>query len=93
MVPMYALNFSMQLGSPPDLTILMQQKPMSITEDMMLGNIGLQWGMLEYQYGDALPKLAKDLAKVSADDVADVVNRYLTKDKRMTLLLTPQAAK
>lgn len=93
MVPMYALNFSMQLGSPPDLAILMQQKPIGITEDMMLGNIGLQWGMFEYQYGDALPKLAKDLAKVSADDVADVVNRYLTKDKQMTLLLKSPALK
>ena len=62
-----------------------------MTETMMLGNIGLQWGMLEYQYGDALPKFASALANVSVDDVADVVNRYLTEEERMTLLLTPRA--
>ena len=93
MVPMYALNFSMQLGSPPDIALLMQQKPIDISEDMMLGNIGLQWGMLEYQYGDALPKLASALSNVSSDDVADVVNRYLTEDKQMTLLLKPPVLK
>ena len=87
MVQMYALNLSMELGSPPDIAILMQQKPIGITEDMMLANIGLQWGMLEYQYGDALTKFASALANVSADDVADVVNRYLTEDKQMTLHL------
>ncbi|MXV76901.1 insulinase family protein, partial [Candidatus Poribacteria bacterium] len=93
MVPMYAMNLSMQLASPPDIALIMQQKPIGITEDMMLGNIGLQWGMLVYQYGDALPKLASALASVTASDVADVVNRYLTKDKRMTLLLTPPSLK
>ncbi len=87
MVPMYALNFSMQLGSPPDIAMLMQQKPIGITEEMMLGNIGLQWGILEYRYGETLTKFANALANVSADDVADVVNRYLTEDKQMTLLL------
>lgn len=93
MVPMYALNLSMQLSSPPDLAIIMQQKPIGITEDMILGNIGLQWGMFEYQYGDTLPKLAGALANVSAVDVVDVVNRYLTVEKQMTLLLKPPALK
>ena len=91
-VPMYAQTLSMELGSPPDMKMLMQQyKAAGMTETMMLGNIGLQWGMLEYQYGDTLPQFASALANVSADDVADVVNRYLTEDKQMTLLLTPRA--
>ena len=92
MVPMYALNLSMQLGSPPDIALVMQQKPIGISEDIILGNIGLQWGMLVYQYGDALPKLASALSSVSADDVSDAVNRYLTEDKQMTLVLIPQAS-
>ena len=92
-VPMYAQALSMELGSPPDITMVMQQyKSAGITETMMLGNIGLQWGMLEYQYGDTLPQFASALANVSADDVADVVNRYLTEEERRTLLLTPRAS-
>ncbi|MCY3549066.1 MAG: insulinase family protein [Candidatus Poribacteria bacterium] len=90
-VTMYAQALSMELGSPPDITMVMQQyKSAGMTETMMLGNIGLQWGMLEYQYGDTLPHLAKAFANISAADVADVVNRYLTEDERMTLLLTPR---
>ena len=92
-VPMYAQFLSMELSSPPDMTMVMQQKPAGMTETTMLGAIGLQWGMLEYQYGDGLPKFASALANVSADDVADVVNRYLTADARRTLLLTPRALK
>ena len=91
-VPMYAQALSMELGSPPDMTMVMQQKPVGMTETMMLGNIGLQWGMLEYQYGDTLPQFANALANVSADDVVDVVNRYLTEDERMTLVITPRAS-
>ena len=91
-VPMYAQALSMELGSPPDMTMVMRQKPVGMTETMMLANIGVQWGMLEYQYGDALPQFASALADVSAVDVADVVNRYLTEDERMTLLLTPRAS-
>ncbi len=91
-VPMYAQALSMELGSPPDMTVVMQQKPVGMTETMMLGNIGLQWGMLEYQYGDALPQFASALANISAADVVDVVNRYLTEDERMTLVLTPRAS-
>ncbi|MYK21506.1 hypothetical protein F4054_04515 [Candidatus Poribacteria bacterium] len=62
-----------------------------MSETMVLGNIGVQWGMREYQHGDKLPQLASAFADVAAADVANVVNRYLTEDRRMTLLLTPQA--
>lgn len=92
-VPMYAQALSMELGSPPDIAMVMQQQAVGVSETMVLANIGLQWGMLEYQYGETLPKLAKAFTNVSADDVADVVNRYLTEDKQMTLLLTPHALK
>ena len=91
-VAMFASFLSKELGSSPDIAMMMQQKPAGMTETMMLGSIGLQWGLLEYQYGDALPKFASALANVSADDVADVVNRYLTEDERMTLLLTPRTS-
>ena len=90
---MIAPALSMQFSSPMDIEMVRQQhKPAGMTETMMLGNIGLQWGLLEYQYGDALPQFASALANVSAADVADVVNRHLTEDARMTLVLTPRAA-
>ena len=87
-VPMIAQSLSMELSSSPDMTMVMQQKPAGVTETMMLLQLGLTWGMLDYQYGDKLPQLASAFADVSADDVASVVNQYLTEDHRMTLLLT-----
>ena len=91
-VAMIAPTLSMQFSSPDIEMIMQQHKPAGMTETMMLGNIGLQWGLLEYHYGDSLPQFASALANVSAADVADVVNRHLTEDKRMTLVLTPRAS-
>ena len=89
---MAAPSLSMQFSSPLDVERIKQQIPPGTSTTMALGNIGLWWGMLEYQYGDTLPQLARAFANVSADDVADVVNRYLTEDARMPLLLTPRAS-
>ena len=91
-VAMAAPALSTQFSSPLDVEMIKQHKPAGVSETMMLGNIGLQWGMLEYQYGETLPQLASAFANVSADNVADVVNRYLTEDERMTLVLTPRAS-
>ena len=92
-VPMIAQSVSMELSAPPDITTLMQYKPENIPENLMFLQVGVSWGMIEYQYGNNLPQLASAFADVSADDVADVVNRYLTENRRMTLLLTPQASR
>ena len=89
---MAAPFFSMQFRGPLDVKRVMQQQPVGVSETIVLGNIGLQWGMREYQHGDTLSQLASAFAKVSADDVASVVNRYLTEDRRMTLILTPRAS-
>ena len=92
-VAMAAPALSQQFSAPMDIEMVMQQhKPAGMTETMMLGNLGLQWGLLEYQHGDALPKFANALADVAAADVADVVNQHLTEDARMTLVLTPRAS-
>ncbi len=91
-VVMMTPSLSMQFSSPLDIEMMKQQKPAGVSETVMLANIGLWWGMLEYQYGETLPQLADAFAKVSAADVADVVNRYLTEDARMTLVLAPRDA-
>ena len=89
-VAMAAPFFAMQFSAPLDVKMVMQQQPVGVSETMVLGNIGLQWGMREYQHGDTLFQLASAFADVSAADVASAVNRYLTEDRRMTLVLTPR---
>ena len=91
-VPMYAEYLSMELSAPPDMKTLMENKPENMTETLRLLQFGVSWGTIEYQYGNNLSQLATAFADVSADDVASVVNRYLTEDHRMTLLLTPRAS-
>lgn len=92
-VPFYAQSLSRELSGPPDIALLKQYKPANISETLMVLQIGVSWGMMEYRYGNTLEKLASDFSKVTAADVADVVNEYLTEDKRMTLLLTPRVTK
>ena len=89
-VPMVAQSLSKELGAPPDMKTLMQYKPENVPEALMLLQLGVRWGTIEYQFGGNLSQLASAFADVSAADVANVVNRYLTEDRRMTLLLTPQ---
>ena len=91
-VPRIAQSLSMELAAPPDMKALMQYKPENVPENLMLLQLGVSWGTVEYQYGDTLPQLASAFANVTAVDVAGVVNRYLTEDRRMTLVLTPQAS-
>ena len=90
-VPVLAQSLSTELSAPPDMKTLMQYKPANITETHMLLQLGVTWGMLEYQYGETMPQLAKASGNVSAADVASVVNRYLTEKNRRTLVLSPRA--
>ncbi|RKU31525.1 hypothetical protein C6497_01640 [Candidatus Poribacteria bacterium] len=89
-VAMIATELSKYFSSPLDFEVVKKQKVLGMSETMMLGSIGLQWGLLEFQYGENLPKIAKTLADVSPEDVANVVNRYLTEEDRKTLILTPK---
>ena len=91
-VPMIAQFISMELSGPPDITTLMQQKPENMTETHRLLQLGVSWGIVEYQFGETMSQLASAFADVSAADVASVVNRYLTKENRRTLVLTPRAS-
>ncbi len=90
-VPMIAESLSKELSAPPDMKTLMQYKPENVPAGLVLLQFAVSWGTIEYQYGHNLSKLARAFADVSAADVASVVNRYLTEDRRMTLVLTPRA--
>ena len=91
--PMIAQSLSMEFSAPPDMKTLMQHKPENMPEHLMFLQLGVSWGLVEYQYGDKLPQLTSALADVSATDVASVANRYLSEAHRMTLLLTPRASR
>ena len=92
-VPMIAQRLSTELSAPPDMKTLMQHKPENVPENLMLLQLGVSWGTIEYQLGDNLSQLANAFADVTAVDVASVVNQYLTEERRMTLLLTPRASR
>ena len=92
-VVMAAPSLSMQFSSPLDLDTMKQYNQQGVSETMMLANIGLWWGMLEYRYGENLPHLANALKNVSAEDVANVVNKYLSEKDRTTLVLIPRDEK
>ena len=92
-VPMIAQGLSTELSAPLDLKTLMQHKPENMPENLMFLQLGVSWGIMEYQYGDNLSQLANAFANVTAVDVASTVNRYLTEEQRMTLLLTPRASR
>ena len=92
-VPMIAQSLSKELSAPPDMKTLMQYKPENMSEAMMLLQLGVSWGTMEYQFGDTLSQLASAFADVSAADVASVVNRYLTEERRMPLVLTPRVSR
>jgi hypothetical protein len=51
-IAMAAPTLSMQFSSPMDVKMIMQQQPAGTSETMIVGSIGLQWGMREYQYGE-----------------------------------------
>ncbi|MYF99025.1 sigma-70 family RNA polymerase sigma factor [Candidatus Poribacteria bacterium] len=91
-VAMVTNYLSQELSAPPDMKTLMQNKPENVPESMWLLQLGVSWGMLEYKYGETMSQLAKAIANVSTDDVASVVNRYFTEDRRMTLVLSPKAS-
>ena len=90
---MIAQRLSTELSAPPDMKTLMQHKPENVPENLMLLQLGVSWGTIEYQLGDNLSQLANAFADVTAVDVASVVNQYLTEERRMTLLLTPRASR
>ncbi len=92
-VPMIAQSLSKELSAPPDMKTLMQYKSENIPENLVFLQLGVSWGIMEYQYGDTLSQLASAFADVSAADVANAVNRYLSEAHQMTLLLTPRASR
>ncbi len=89
-IPMLATNLSNQLGTPPDLAQVLKFKPPQVTEAMMLGNLGLQWGLSEFRYGERRAALVAALKAVTVSRVSTAAKKHLADQKRTTLLLEPR---
>lgn len=86
-IQMLAMNLSMQLSAPSDLDAALRVKPAQVSELMIVGNLGLQWGLHEYRYGEHRSAIAAAIRSVDHARVAAVAKKYLSNDKRRTLLL------
>jgi predicted Zn-dependent peptidase len=73
-----------------DPALMKQQAPPEISSAMIEGNIGLQWGMREFQFGADRATLAKNLATLTPDDVQGALKRYLTKEQRLAVTIRPE---
>ncbi len=89
-VPIVAMNLANQLLKPQDVDQALRFKSPRITEQMIVGNIGLQWGLIEYRYGTKRAKLANAVQKVTVSRVRSVVKKYLSEKNRYSLIIRPR---
>ncbi len=89
-VAMVAAGLSRQMRVPMDVRLALKLKTAQIAEEMIIANLGLQWGLLEFQHGDTLSAVAGGLSEVSASDIVSVATTFLSEDRRNALLLTPR---
>ncbi len=88
-VIMIGQQLSYQLTTPPDPAIYKAQAP-NVSEAMIEGNIGLQWAMQDFRYGEHRARLAKELAAVTAEKIHQAAAKYLAKEKRSVCCIEPK---
>jgi len=84
-------QLSYQLSNVMDPAIAKAQAPASVSAAMIEGNIGLQWGMHEFHYGQNRDALAKGLAAVTTEKVHQAAVKYLAKNKCSVCSIEPKA--
>ncbi len=89
-IPMFARGLSMQLGTPRDLSQALKSKPPQVTEAMMFGNLGLQWGLFDYRYGNRRAALVAALKASTPSSVSAAAKKHLTDQQGTRLLLEPK---
>lgn len=87
--PMFARQLSFQLAQVMDPAIAEKQAPHQVSRAMIEGNIGLQWGMKEFQYGSYRPALAEGLSVLTAQDIQQAVTKHLASEKSHALTIRP----
>lgn len=87
---MIGQQLSYQLTTPPDPAMYKAQAP-NVSEAMIEGNIGLQWAMQDFRYGEHRAGLAKELAAVTAEKIHQAAAKYLAKERRSVCSIEPKA--
>ena len=88
--PMIGAQLAFQLTQVMDPALLKQQAPPGMTSAMIEGNVGLQWGMREFQFGPDREALTKNLAALTAGDLQGAIARYLTPEQRLVVTIRPE---
>ncbi len=86
---MIGQQLSYQLTTPPDPAIYKAQAP-NVSEAMIEGNIGLQWAMHDFRYGQHRARLAKELPAMTAEKVRQAAAKYLAKENRSVCSIEPK---
>lgn len=88
--PMIGAQLAFQLTQVMDPAMVKQQAPPEMTSAMIEGNVGLQWGMREFQFGASREVLAKNLAALTQEDVKGALDRHLTPERRLVVTIQPE---
>jgi RNA polymerase sigma factor (sigma-70 family) len=87
---MIGRQLSYQLSQLVDPAMVKAQAPAGMSDRMIEGNIGLQWGMYEFRYGEHRAELAKRLANVTPDGIKKAALKYLSEEKSAACTLRPK---
>jgi hypothetical protein len=84
-------QLSYQLTNLPDPKLAKAQVPPNISYAMIEGNIGLQWTMHEFRYGEFRSVLTQRLMNVSGEKVRQAAIKYLTVEKCCAYRIEPKS--
>jgi predicted Zn-dependent peptidase len=84
-------QLSYQLTNLTDPKLAKAQAPPNISYAMIEGNIGLQWAMHDFRYGEFRSILAQRLKDVSGEKVREAAIKYLTAEKCCVYRIEPKS--
>jgi predicted Zn-dependent peptidase len=82
-------ELALSLTRVPDPAPIQRQSPPGTTLAMIEGQLGLERGMFEFQYGPRLTGLAQRLSAIDATKVQQAALRYLKADQSSTYTIGP----
>lgn len=90
LVPMIGRQLAYQITQVMDPALVKQQAPPDVSTAMIEGNLGLQWGMREFQFGPDRETLARNLSVLTGNDVQAALKLYLATERRLAVTVQPQ---